>query len=260
MNKIQEMNDCGRGEQLVAYLYGETGPDERAGFERHLSACAACHDELTAFGQVRETVGAWRAELLTHAPTVTTAGMIPAATAPRATRTDSHGRTSWGALREFFALSPAWVRYGSVAAALVVCALAALAVANAQVRYENGSFAFSTGLARETVKSPSVPQTLSANAGDAVPLDQLVAERDAAVRELQETRAQLDDSRAANIEAVYHEIDDTQPNDAGGPSAPNVEPTTRQRRSTGTQRKSARRATQGEDDLPRLIDLLSSGN
>jgi hypothetical protein len=259
MNKIQEMNECGRGEQLVAYLYGEANADERAGFERHLSACVACSEELAAFGQVREAVGAWRAELLTHAPAVAIAELMPAAPASRAARVETDRRTAWGALREFFALSPAWLRYGSAAATLVVCALAALAVANAQVRYENGSFAFSTGLARTTMNNPSATQTQSANAGDTVPLNQLVAERDAAMRELQETRAQLDDSRAANIEAVYHEIDDSQPADAGQ-SVPPVDSTTRQRRSTGAQRKSARRATQGEDDLPRLIDLLGSGN
>jgi phosphoenolpyruvate carboxylase len=257
MNKIQEMNECGRGEQLVAYLYGESNADERAGFERHLSACVACSEELAAFGQVREAVGAWRAELLTHAPAFATAELMPAVSASRAASVATERRTAWGALREFFALSPAWLRYGSVTAALVVCALAALAVANAQVRYENGSFAFSTGLARTTISSSPVPQT--ANAGDIAPLDQLVAERDAAVRELQETRAQLDDSRAANIEAVYHEIDDSQPADAVQ-TAPSVDPSTRQRRSAGAQRKSARRATQGEDDLPRLIDLLGSGN
>ncbi|MDQ3908724.1 MAG: zf-HC2 domain-containing protein, partial [Acidobacteriota bacterium] len=57
MNRIQETSECGRGEQLVAYLYGETGERERADFEGHLAACAACRAELSAFAQVREAVG-----------------------------------------------------------------------------------------------------------------------------------------------------------------------------------------------------------
>jgi anti-sigma factor RsiW len=260
MNKIQELNECGRGEQIVAYLYDESGAQERAGFERHLASCHACREELAAFSQVREAVGAWRAELLTHAPAIATAEVIPAATTTRDARDVTARRTAWGALREFFMLSPAWMRYGSVAAAVVVCALATLAVVNAQVRYENGSLAFSTGLSRATVKSPVVPQTQNANESDAAQLNQLVAERDAVARELQETRAQLDDSRAANIEAVYHEIGDSQPDDADQSAATTTAPAPPQRRGASAPRRSMRRAPKGEDDLPRLIDLLSSGN
>src|SRR3712207_8789397 len=50
--------------QLLGYLYGESGADERAGFEQHLARCAACRDELAAFGQIRASGGGWHAQLL----------------------------------------------------------------------------------------------------------------------------------------------------------------------------------------------------
>ncbi|MDQ3805623.1 MAG: zf-HC2 domain-containing protein, partial [Acidobacteriota bacterium] len=52
---------CGRAADLVAYLYGEAGPAEARDFRLHLNACAACRDELAAFGDVRERGGEWRA-------------------------------------------------------------------------------------------------------------------------------------------------------------------------------------------------------
>jgi hypothetical protein len=259
MNKIQETNPCGRAEQLVNYLYGESGAAERAGFEQHLTSCAACRDELQAFGQVREAVGAWRAELLTAAPTVTAAAVSPADATRRDVVSTQSRRSAWGALREFFALSPAWLRFGAVAASLVVCALAALAVANAEVGRENGKLVFRTGVWRTNAQD--APQSPTANVASADPaqLSRLVAERDAAVRQLEEARAQLEDSRAANIQAVYDVIDDS--SEAGASSQPQNSGAgaTRQRR-TGALRKSARRGARSEEDLPRLLDLLGSGN
>jgi anti-sigma factor RsiW len=206
MNKIQETNLCGRAEQLVGYLYGESSEAERAGFEQHLAACGACREELSAFRQVRESVGAWRAEVLTHAPALTATEVIPADAPTRAPRNATSTRTAWDALREFFALTPAWLRAATVSAALVVCALAALAIANAEVGRENGNLVFRTGVWHST---PTALQTASAGNVNSGQLDQLIAERDAARRELDETRAQLDDSRAANIQAVYDVMDDS---------------------------------------------------
>jgi hypothetical protein len=258
MNKIQETNPCGRGEQLVGYLYGEAAETERAGFEQHLSRCAACRDELAAFTQVRAAVGEWRAELLTHAPGVLTGDVSHAAAPPPTFNVEPARRSAWDALREFFALSPAWLRFGSVAAALVVCALAALALFNVEVRRENGSLAVRTGAWRTTPASPNAPQMPSYGNYDAIRLNQLIAERDAAVRQLEDARAQLEDSRAANIEAVYNEAASaetetaTQPTSAAGAPRP---------RRAGTPRKSsARRNPRGEDDLPRLLDLLGGAN
>jgi hypothetical protein len=257
LNNGASARGCERAEQLVAYLYGESGAAEREGFERHLAACASCREELAAFRQVREAVGEWRAELLAHAPAVEAADVIPGGAAPTPARRDATPRrTAWDALRELFVLTPAWLRVASVAAALVVCALAALAVVNADVRWENGSFAFSTGVRRPA--PTNLPQTAGVGGVDPSQLNQLIAERDAARRELEETRAQLEDSRAANIEAVYNVLDDESQTDAASQGAATTQGAGKQKRANPA-RKPARRGA-SEDDLPRLIDLLNSGN
>ncbi|HEX8163018.1 MAG TPA: anti-sigma factor [Pyrinomonadaceae bacterium] len=261
MSKIQETNPCGRGEQLVGYLYGEATEAERAGFERHLPHCAACRDELAAFTQVREAVGGWRAEVLTHAPGGLAADLSPAG-APPAFNVAPARRSALNALRGFFALSPAWLRYGSVAAAVVVCALAALAVFNVEVRREGDRIAVRTGVWRAAPAPANGQQPRGAVNGDAARLDQLIAERDAAVRQLEDARAQLEDSRAANIEAVYDEVS------SDGPETAAQQPTSaaganRPRRAGGASapRKSpARRGPRDEDDLPRLLDLIGGAN
>jgi anti-sigma factor RsiW len=261
MNKIQETNPCGRGEQLVGYLYGEATQTERAGFEQHLSQCAACRDELTAFSQVRESVGEWRAELLTHAPGAVASDSITATAPPPTLNVEPARRSAWDALRAFFALSPAWLRFGSVAAMLLVCALAALALFNVEVRRENGSVAVRTGAWRTAPAIANATQPQIGNNDNAVRLNQLMAERDAAVRQLEDARAQLEDSRAANIEAVYNEVaavetePPTQSTSATGASRP--------RRAGGAnapRKSSARRNPRDEDDLPRLLDLISGAN
>ena len=260
MNKIQETNPCGRGEQLVGYLYGEATQTERAGFEQHLSQCAACRDELAAFTQVRESVGEWRAELLTHAPGGVAASAIPVAPTPTF-NVEPARRSAWDALRAFFALSPAWLRFGSVAAALVVCALAAFALFNVEVSRENGSFAVRTGVWRNTTANPVAPQTQTVGDNNAAQLNQLIAERDAAVRQLEDARAQLEDSRAANIEAVYNEVATSEPEPATQTTS--ATGANRPRRAVGAnpaRKSSTRRNPGGDDDLPRLLDLISGAN
>lgn len=261
MNKIQETNPCGRGEQLVGYLYGEATKDERAGFEQHLSQCAACRDELAAFTQVRESVGEWRAEVLIHAPAIAALDAIPAAAPPPTFRVEPAPRSAWDALREFFALSPAWLRFGSVAAALVVCALAALAVANVEVRREHGSLAVRTGVWRSNPALTNAPQPQAVSNNDAARLNQIIAERDAAVQQLEDARAQLEDSRAANIEAVYNEVAAVEPEQSAQPSSVTGANRPRRAGSADAPRKSsARRNPEVEDDLPRLLDLIGGAN
>jgi anti-sigma factor RsiW len=258
MNKIQETNPCGRGEQLVGYLYGEATDAERSSFEQHLPQCAACRDEMAAFTQVRQSVGEWRAEVLTRAPGVFAADAIPAAAPTPTFNVEPARRSARDALREFFALSPAWLRFGSVAAAAVVCALAALALFNVEVRRDNGGLAIRTGAWRAAPAVSNAPQV--AGNDNSARLNQLIAERDAAVRQLEDARAQLEDSRAANIEAVYNEVAAepeaaTQPTPASGANRP--------RRAGGAnapRKSSARRDPRDEDDLPRLLDLISGAN
>nr|MBA3257654.1 zf-HC2 domain-containing protein [Pyrinomonadaceae bacterium] len=77
MYKIPDAPICERGNDLIAFLYGEV--DERAArdFEQHILNCAECESELGAFKQIRSSVVAWRQESLGGA-TATSVAASPA--------------------------------------------------------------------------------------------------------------------------------------------------------------------------------------
>ncbi|HEX8459076.1 MAG TPA: zf-HC2 domain-containing protein [Pyrinomonadaceae bacterium] len=178
-------------------------------------------------------------------------------------------RSARVALREFFTLSPPWLRAGVAAAALVMCALAALAVANAELRWDDGGLAFSTRL-RRRVESRSEPNAAQAPVVEKVDtqaeLDKLAAERDAALRELEDTRAQLDDSREANLIAAAARLEPVSDPQPLAPLTGNAQrrdarpaPATRAP-STPSARRKRTRGEADEEDVPRLYDLLREAN
>lgn len=116
---------CARAEDLVGYLYGEATPNEAKDFEQHMLHCAPCSADLKAFGNVREAVGDWREQALGHLASTTFEAKAPQALAPTLPRR----RSALAALREFFTLSPAWMRATTAVAAVLFCALAFIAVA-----------------------------------------------------------------------------------------------------------------------------------
>jgi anti-sigma factor RsiW len=150
---------CGRGEELVAYLYGEADTAESDRFRQHLTACAACREELAAFGGVRNAVREWRAEVFNATPALDIREALTNTTEAR--REPERKRSAVAALREFFSLSPLWLQFGTVAAALVVCALAALTFARTEVRWDSNGLAFRTGVPARVVKeqTPAPVQT-----------------------------------------------------------------------------------------------------
>ena len=97
-----EKQDCDRGQQLVAWLYGEVTPEDARIFEQHLKQCLQCRSEATAFRYVRNSIDGWRCEML-RVPSVAAPVNKPSAVA---------------ALREFFALAPLWLK-GAVTVASI---------------------------------------------------------------------------------------------------------------------------------------------
>jgi anti-sigma factor RsiW len=121
---MKEVNapNCAQAGELIAFLYGELNDVEARTFQRHLHDCDGCSVELAAFKGVRESVVAWRDESL---------GLIsPAGSNLSPVTTVVHGKPSaLAALREFFTLSPLWMK-GAVAFASVLFVLfAGLAIA-----------------------------------------------------------------------------------------------------------------------------------
>lgn len=271
MNETTNTNHCERAGELVAYFYNEATRAERDSFDAHLAGCTACRDELVAFAGVREAVGHWRAEILNAAPAAATFAVastpaetstrvehVPAAAIP--TRSAS---SALSALRQFFTLSPLWMRAGTVAAALVVCALAALAVFNAEVRREDGGgLVFGTRLRPDGAEAAQVQAAApAAKVYTQAELDNLVAERDAALRELEDTRAQLDDSRAANLIAAVETLEPVSASSTDDASTPNRSRRERRTLSPANKRQQQRlRRDSNEEDIPRLYDLLIEAN
>lgn len=125
MDSSSGANQCARAEDLVSYLYNEATPDEARDFEKHVRHCASCDAELAAFGGVRQAINGWRQQALGSL----TSPAFETARAFAPARASSRKRSALAALREFFTLSPAWMRAATAAAAIMFCALAVIAVA-----------------------------------------------------------------------------------------------------------------------------------
>lgn len=119
----EKSSECGRAEDLVAYLYQEATQAEARDFENHMQHCASCRAEMKGFKSVREAIGEWHQQAL---------GTIPSPAIALAPAKDMAGqrRSALNALREFFALSPLWMRAATAAVALIFCTLAIIAVAH----------------------------------------------------------------------------------------------------------------------------------
>ena len=112
---------------MVTYLYGEASEADALDFSKHLQQCDACRNEFAVFNQVHDSILTWRNEAL------------GVAFDPRAVAIDSavessqfvrHERklSAWSALREFFVVSPLWLRGATAFAALLLCALGTMMI------------------------------------------------------------------------------------------------------------------------------------
>jgi hypothetical protein len=127
MRDSTSTNLCARAEDMVTYLYNESTPAEAKDFEKHIKLCSSCRSELATFGDVREAMGEWRQQALGSLTSPAVEADAARHFAPVVTPT--RRRSAPAALREFFTLSPSWMRAATAVAALVFCALAAIAVA-----------------------------------------------------------------------------------------------------------------------------------
>jgi len=108
---MKETPDCERASDLIAFLYNEADERERRDFQLHLNECSTCRDEVASFGVVRESITAWRDEAL--------AGFV-------SRPIETTRKSALAALRQFFDLSPLWLKGATAFAALTFCVLAVL--------------------------------------------------------------------------------------------------------------------------------------
>jgi hypothetical protein len=121
--KEEDAPGCGRENDLIAFLYDELNDVEMRSFQRHVHDCSGCSAELASFREVRESVVAWRNESLRG---VTSSNMVAdSMVTPLRQRRPS----ATAALREFFNLSPLWMKGAVAFASLLFCLFAVLSVA-----------------------------------------------------------------------------------------------------------------------------------
>src|SRR6185503_15470554 len=106
---------CERASDLIAFIYNETGEREAQDFKLHLRECSSCREEAASFGVVRESIVTWRDEAL--------AGFV---STPVATKTNR--KSALAALRQFFDLSPLWLKGATAVALLAFCLLVGLVI------------------------------------------------------------------------------------------------------------------------------------
>ena len=115
MNEMNNSPGCERASDLIAFLYDEANESEKRDFELHLSECAGCRNEVAGFGLVRESITAWKDEALSGF----VATPLPAA---------AQKKSALAAFRQFFDLSPLWLKAATGFAVLALLALAVLAL------------------------------------------------------------------------------------------------------------------------------------
>lgn len=121
---------CERGIDLIAFLYHETSEREAQDFERHLAKCSECARELVAFRKIREGVVAWRQESLGISP-------IRDHESSSAVFGRSEKPSALIALRQFFELSPLWLKGAVAFASVLFCVAAVLMVASLREKPES---------------------------------------------------------------------------------------------------------------------------
>lgn len=152
MEEILSAPNCGRENDLIAFLYGEVEKHEAQNFDRHLRNCAECKLELDRFRQIRESVASWRQESLGAVSPHSTRKYpeeVPAifrAVEPRKV-------SAMAAIREFLDLSPFWLKGAVAVASVLFCIFAIGTLAHFSERPQPGDVAADNVYTEEELKA-----------------------------------------------------------------------------------------------------------
>jgi len=134
---MNERPVCHRSEDLVTYLYNEASAAEAQDFAGHVETCEACRAEFAVFSQVHESILLWRNDALGSAfsPAAQAAPVLAEATTDSRQFVRPERRLpALAALREFFSVSPLWLRGATAMAVVLLCVLAVLTVSRLSQR------------------------------------------------------------------------------------------------------------------------------
>ena len=187
MQNLNERPVCHRAEDLVTYLYGEASAEEARDFNDHLQECAACRAEFSVFNQVHDSIVSWRNEALGSFAIQPQLSAAPVQSAPVLLQPDRK-LSAWAALREFFSVSPLWLRGATAFAGLLLCALIVFAVSRAwqqpvqlanEKKYSEEEFqqAVQTEVAAQIARSEPKPEGSIAPEDDVRPRVQVTTHR-----------------------------------------------------------------------------------
>jgi anti-sigma factor RsiW len=156
MPNINERPVCHRAEDLVTYLYGEASELDAKDFAIHLQQCEACRSEFGVFQQVHESIGLWRNEALGSAfkPAV-----LPVESVGSTQFVPQRKLPALAALREFFSVSPLWLRAATAFAALLLCAMVLLIASRSWNRTVDNQAKYTQQQFDEAVKKRVEEQT-----------------------------------------------------------------------------------------------------
>jgi anti-sigma factor RsiW len=136
-----------REQSLIAYLYDDIDPAERASFAAHLPGCERCRRDLAALGGIRQQLSTWAPPEPQFSRQLTVNS--------RQTDHDIHPPSAVSQQRSvWWREIPAWAQ---VAAALLFLGVSA-GIANLDIRYDANGFAVRTGWS----KPASAPQSAAA--------------------------------------------------------------------------------------------------
>ena len=121
MNERDHTPTCERASDLIAFIYNEVDEREAQDFKLHLRECGSCREEAASFGVVRESITTWRDEAL--------AGFVSTPVAAKTSR-----KSALAALRQFFDLSPLWLKGATAFALLTFCLLVGLVIFRSRER------------------------------------------------------------------------------------------------------------------------------
>ena len=117
MKETYDVPGCQFANELISFVYGELSDRDSQQFKLHLNTCHLCSDELDSFGEMRDAISAWKYQSL--------AG-VSFAQADVEVKTVSR-KSATAALREFFELSPLWMKGAVGFATILFCILAVIA-------------------------------------------------------------------------------------------------------------------------------------
>lgn len=106
---------CERASDLIAFIYNEADEQQAHDFQLHLRECGSCREEAASFGVVRESIITWRDEAL--------AGFVSTPVTATTNR-----KSALAALRQFFDLSPLWLKGATAFGLLVFCLLVGIVI------------------------------------------------------------------------------------------------------------------------------------